>query len=80
MQLDVWERLDGRRPIQLAIEGTSPLKVMEDLAADPKFTAACWSAFRRSSSSAAAAIVRLPSNIFIPNRHHSASGNGCRCV
>ena len=38
MQLDVWERLDGRRPIQLAIEGTSPLKVMEDLAADPKFT------------------------------------------
>ena len=38
VQLDVWERLDGKRPIQLAFEGTSPLKVMEDLAADPKFT------------------------------------------
>ncbi len=38
MQLPVWERLDGRRPIQLSFEGTSPLKAVEDLAADPKFT------------------------------------------
>ena len=37
MQLPVWERLDGRRPIQLSFEGTSPLAVVEDLAADPKF-------------------------------------------
>ena len=37
LQLDVWERLDGKRPIQLAFEGTSPLIFMEDLAADPKF-------------------------------------------
>jgi hypothetical protein len=38
MQLPVWERLDGRRPIQLSFEGTSPLAGVEDLAADPRFT------------------------------------------
>jgi len=38
IQLPVWERLDGHRPIQLAFEGTSPLAYLEDLAADPKFT------------------------------------------
>jgi hypothetical protein len=37
IQLPVWERLDGRRPIQLSFEGTSPLKAVEDVAADPKF-------------------------------------------
>jgi len=37
IQLPVWERLDGRRPIQLSFEGTSPLKAVEDLAADPEF-------------------------------------------
>jgi len=38
VQLPVWERLDGRRPIQLSFEGTSPLVAVEDLAADPNFT------------------------------------------
>lgn len=38
IQLPVWERLDGRRPIQLSFEGTSPLAAVEDLAVDPKFT------------------------------------------
>jgi hypothetical protein len=38
IQLPVWERLAGRRPIQLALEGTSPLVFVEDLAADPSFT------------------------------------------
>ena len=38
VQLDVWEKLAGKRPIQLALEGTTPLIFMEDLAADPKFT------------------------------------------
>jgi len=38
IQLPVWERLDGRRPIQLAFEGTSPLPFVEDLAADARFT------------------------------------------
>ncbi len=38
IQLDVWEKLDGGRPIQLAFEGTSPLKFAEDLAEDPNFT------------------------------------------
>ena len=38
VQLPVWQRLTGERPIQLALEGTSPLPVLEDLAADPDFT------------------------------------------
>jgi hypothetical protein len=38
VQLPVWERLAGRRPIQLAFEGTTPLVYLEDLAGDPKFT------------------------------------------
>jgi hypothetical protein len=38
IQLPVWERLAGRRPIQLAIEGTSPLPFLENLAGDPRFT------------------------------------------
>jgi hypothetical protein len=38
LQLPVWEKLDGKRPIQLALEGTSALPFLEDLAADPKFT------------------------------------------
>ena len=37
-QLPVWERLAGRRPIQLALEGTSPLFALEDLAEDANFT------------------------------------------
>jgi hypothetical protein len=37
INLDVWQRLDGRRPIQLALEGTSPIQPLEDLAADPDF-------------------------------------------
>jgi hypothetical protein len=38
MQLDVWERESGERPIQLALEGTSPVKLMENLAEDEDFT------------------------------------------
>ena len=38
IQLGVWERLSGRRPIQLALNGTSPLFAVEDLANDPAFT------------------------------------------
>ena len=38
VQLPVWERVLGERPIQLAFEGTSSLPFLEDLAADPKFT------------------------------------------
>jgi hypothetical protein len=37
VQLPVWERVTGERPIQLAIEGTSSVPVLEDLAADPNF-------------------------------------------
>jgi hypothetical protein len=38
VQLPEWERATGVRPIQLAMEGTSPLPMVEDLAADPDFT------------------------------------------
>jgi hypothetical protein len=38
LQLPVWERVMGERPIQLALEGTSPIFAMEDLADDPQFT------------------------------------------
>jgi len=38
LQLDVWEKLDGKRPIQLAFEGTTPLPMLEDLATDTNFT------------------------------------------
>ena len=38
MQLSVWQRLDGRRPIQLALEGTSPVAVLEGLADDDDFS------------------------------------------
>jgi hypothetical protein len=38
VQLPVWERLAGERPIQLAMEGTTPVPMIEDLARDPNFT------------------------------------------
>jgi hypothetical protein len=38
INLDVWEEVAGERPIQLALEGTSPLPVLEDLANDPNVT------------------------------------------
>lgn len=38
LQLPVWQQVSGQRPIQLALEGTSALPVLEDLADDPKFT------------------------------------------
>lgn len=37
VDLDTWQRVSGERPIQLALEGTSPLFLLEDLANDPKF-------------------------------------------
>lgn len=38
--MPVWERLGGRRPIQLSLVGTAPHYVLEDLAADPAFRGA----------------------------------------
>lgn len=38
VQLPVWENATGERPIQLALEGTSAIPVLEDLADDPDFT------------------------------------------
>jgi len=38
VQLPAWQRVLGERPIQLAIEGTTPLPMLEDLAGNPNFT------------------------------------------
>ena len=38
VNLDTWQRVMGERPIQLAIEGTTPLPILEELASNPKFT------------------------------------------
>ena len=38
VQLPAWEKITGERPIQLAIEGTSPVPIVEDLAKDKNFT------------------------------------------
>jgi hypothetical protein len=37
VDLDVWEKTTGIRPVQLSLEGTSPLMTLSDLATDPKF-------------------------------------------
>jgi hypothetical protein len=38
VQLPVWERITGERPIQLALQGTSAVPALEDLADDRNFT------------------------------------------
>jgi hypothetical protein len=38
IDLPTWERVGRERPIQLALEGTSPVPLMEELAADSDFT------------------------------------------
>jgi len=37
VQLPVWSSTQGEQPIQLALEGTSAVPILEDLAADPDF-------------------------------------------
>ena len=37
IDLDIWEELSGVRPVQLALEGTSPRIFLKDLADDPEF-------------------------------------------
>ncbi|MEQ1930678.1 MAG: hypothetical protein ABL957_09115 [Parvularculaceae bacterium] len=37
VDLDIWEELSGVRPVQLALEGTSPRAFLKDLADDPSF-------------------------------------------
>jgi hypothetical protein len=37
VQLPVWQKATGAAPIQLALEGSSPLSFLEDLADDPDF-------------------------------------------
>jgi hypothetical protein len=36
--LPVWERITGQRPIQLCLEGTSPIPILQNLADDANFT------------------------------------------
>src|SRR6202008_2036966 len=37
LDIDTWKKETGRNAIQLAMEGNSPVPILEDLAADPKF-------------------------------------------
>lgn len=37
LDINTWDSLTGEKAVQLAMEGTSPLPVLDDLAADPKF-------------------------------------------
>src|ERR1700742_4922865 len=37
LDIDTWQKLTGRRAIQLAMEGNSPVPILENLAADPRF-------------------------------------------
>ena len=81
LQLPVWERLDGRRPIQLSFEGTSALVTLEDLAADPQLHRAradrhCAPGILSGIqvSGAARSLTRAR------NRPRSASASGCPCT
>ncbi|HKO82227.1 MAG TPA: hypothetical protein VJU78_17585, partial [Chitinophagaceae bacterium] len=37
LDIDTWQTITGEKPIQLAVEGSSPLPVLEDLAKDENF-------------------------------------------
>jgi hypothetical protein len=37
LDIETWEKLTGRQAIQLSMEGNSPVPILEDLAADPRF-------------------------------------------
>jgi hypothetical protein len=37
LDIDTWEKVTGRKAIQLAVEGTSPVPALEDFGNDPKF-------------------------------------------
>jgi hypothetical protein len=37
LDIDAWQKLTGRKAIQLSMEGNSPVPLLEDLAADPRF-------------------------------------------
>ena len=37
LDIDTWQKLTGREAIQLAMEGNSPVPILEDLAADQRF-------------------------------------------
>ena len=37
LDINTWRKLTGDEPVQLAMEGNSPLPIMDDLAADEKF-------------------------------------------
>ncbi|WOH38006.1 hypothetical protein RI844_01865 [Thalassotalea fonticola] len=43
MQTDIWQQQTGIKPIQLALEGTTPLGVLEDLADDENFQGTVFS-------------------------------------
>ncbi|MGC1302156.1 MAG: hypothetical protein WA840_07265 [Caulobacteraceae bacterium] len=66
VNLDVWQKVTGVRPVQLSIEGNTPRFVLDDLAKDPKFhgllvadvTGSFFSQFAGSDGAAALAYYK----------------------
>lgn len=82
--LDVWEEMTGRRPIQLAVPGTSPRPCLTAFANDPDFRACSSSTSRPRAFSAKGRVTRnLPacSTTGRSSRLQSASvtKSGCSC-
>ena len=71
LQLPVWERLTGKRPIQLGFEGTSAREHLLDVG---------WSAWRRRYSLAASVGAPGHSSTTARSHHRSASVSGCPCI
>ena len=81
VQLPVWEQLAGERPIQLALEGTSPVPVLEDLAADPNFTGRLLVGVAPDLFFSGFAVSRRrAASTTTSRRRRSASATGCRCI
>ena len=83
--LDVWQEMTGRRPVQLAMPGMGGRPVLASLAADADSTAWSSSTSRRSSSSAKAGITRHSRACSTtgrtkgrPGAPATSSGNGSR--
>jgi hypothetical protein len=78
VNLDTWQRTMGERPIQLAIEGTTPLPILEELANNPKFTGRV--PCRRRAGRVLRRALSIESSTRTTRRRHrrSASGSGFR--
>ena len=80
LQLPVWERLSGRRPIQLALDGTSPLFALEDLANDPAFTGKLLMGVAPDIFSQALSTTRVSRATSARSRPRNVSERFSRCI